>query len=160
MLRSFLLALCLLIGLACATPFALDSLEEGMTTETVREKFGEPEAIETKPGGVEPSWTYLHEDQAWSSTIAFSSLFLPHCIIMSPLVWLDGEHWCFRWYVKRKPVVLQFVDGKLASWEVLPDPRGSFWDQQSDGSRWPSSSSHFQREMEQQMNDFIIQQQN
>jgi hypothetical protein len=40
-----LLVLSLVICLACATPFPVDSLEEGMTTETVRAEFGEPEEI-------------------------------------------------------------------------------------------------------------------
>ena len=40
-----LLIPCLLLLLACATPFPIESLEEGMTTQTVRESFGEPEYI-------------------------------------------------------------------------------------------------------------------
>ena len=35
--RAALLVPCLLVCLACATPFPIDSLEEGMTHETVRE---------------------------------------------------------------------------------------------------------------------------
>ncbi len=126
---AFLLALCLLIGLACATPFPIESLEEGMTAETVREKFGAPEAIETEPGDAEASWTYLHEEQAWGPTVLFSSIALPHCILLTPFIALFDGHPCFSWSVERKPVVLQFAEGKLASWEVLPDPRGSLWDQ-------------------------------
>ena len=38
---------CLLACLACTTPtpFPVDSLEEGMTPETVRVEFGEPESV-------------------------------------------------------------------------------------------------------------------
>ena len=168
MLRSFLSAPCLLVCLACATPFPLDTLEEGMTAETVRENFGEPEAIvttaalreafdeleviEIQQGSVESSWTYSHEDQVWFPTVAFSSVFLPPCIVMSALVWIvEEEDSCFRWYVERKPVVLQFADGKLASWIVFPDPRGNFWDQRYDGSGW-DSSQHV-REMLRQMDN-------
>ena len=59
--RDVLLVPGLLICLACATPFPIESLEEGMTAETVRESFGAPEAIETNPEGMESSWTYVHE---------------------------------------------------------------------------------------------------
>ena len=41
-MRSFLLAPCLLISLACATPFPLENLEEGMTMVQATEAFGEP----------------------------------------------------------------------------------------------------------------------
>ena len=130
-MRSFLLAPCLLISLACATPLPLDSLEEGMTTEAVRENFGEPEANSTtEPEGMDSSWSYVHEERNWLNTVVFSSVFLPHCILLTPFIALfDDEHLCFSWSVERKPVVLQFAEGKLASWEVLPDPRGSLWDQ-------------------------------
>ena len=37
--RTVLLIPCLLICLACATPFPIEDLEEGMTDETVRESF-------------------------------------------------------------------------------------------------------------------------
>ena len=60
--RAVLLIPCLLICVACATPFPLESLEEGMTTGTVRENFGEPEAI-SWPGRAESSWRYVHEEQ-------------------------------------------------------------------------------------------------
>ena len=90
MLRSFLTRLpnsligvvllvpCLLIGLACATTFPIESLEKGMTAETVRENFGAPEAIETTRVScatwppaintcivVDSSWKYPHEEQHW-----------------------------------------------------------------------------------------------
>ena len=64
MMRSFLLVPCLLICLACATPFPLDDLEKGMTAEAVRAEFGEPES-ETKLGDVESSWTYVDEKPNW-----------------------------------------------------------------------------------------------
>ena len=76
-----LLLPCLLLFLACATPFPIESLEEGMRTETVRESFGEPEAIKTEPGGVESSWSYVHEQRFFLGTFLSFSVFLPHCII-------------------------------------------------------------------------------
>ena len=60
MLRSFLLAPCLLVCLACATPFPVENLEKGMTAEAVRENFGASEAMGTEfpwPGRAESSWT-------------------------------------------------------------------------------------------------------
>ena len=55
-----LLIPCLLICLACATPFPFEKLEKGMTTEAVRQEFGEPEAISTFrafiPTG--PQWVF------------------------------------------------------------------------------------------------------
>ena len=114
-----LLIPCLLIWLACATPFPIESLEKGMTAETVRMKFGEPEAIETKPRDVESSWTYVHEEQAWFPTVIFSSLVLPHCILFTALMPFYGGHPCFGQYVEEKPVVLHFEAEKLVRWEVL-----------------------------------------
>ena len=83
-----LLLPCLLLFLACATPFPIESLEEGMRTETVRESFGEPEAIKTEPGGVESSWTYPHEEQNWFLTFhPFTPLF------MIPFTLAVGDGW-------------------------------------------------------------------
>ena len=79
MARSLLLVPFLLIGLACATPFPIDSLEEGMTTEAVREEFGAPEAIETGPEGTESSWKYLDERLSWQSFI------FPHALLAIPI---------------------------------------------------------------------------
>ncbi len=141
--RALLLALCLLTGLACATPFALENLEAGMTAETVREKFGEPEAIEIEPEGAEPSWTYLHEEQAWGPTVLLSSIALPPCILFTALMPFVGEHPCYTWNVKKESVVLQFSEGKVTSWEVLPDPRGSFWDHGGNYSGYDSQQSMF-----------------
>ena len=59
-MRSFLLAACLLICLACATPFPIDSLEEGMTTDEIRQAFGEPENILD-----DKIWIYTHEELDW-----------------------------------------------------------------------------------------------
>ena len=151
--RSILFAPCLLICLACATPFPIENLEEGMTTETVRENFGTPEAIETEPGGVESSWTYIHEelepypvtDQPMPGRVVVASIW------GVPLLWwfafvdlisddlrLDCGHAMGRtlmakcyltgenWnqvWVSRAPVVLQFEGEKLVRWEVLPDIR-------------------------------------
>lgn len=80
MLRSFLLVPCLLICLACATPFPFDDLKNGMTAEAVRERFGEPvvswrgvkqansfppktgQVLSAPPGFITFStWTYIDE---------------------------------------------------------------------------------------------------
>jgi hypothetical protein len=68
MARSFLLAPCLLICLACATPFRSAELEEGMTKDEVRALLGEPDYIwvpdiamkSPRPGVVEEGWEYNH----------------------------------------------------------------------------------------------------
>ena len=75
-----LLVPCLLICLACATPFPIESLQEGMTAGTVRDSFGEPRATEIPPylvwaksrgfrsevleaeTGQSAVWTYVDED--------------------------------------------------------------------------------------------------
>ena len=121
MLRSFLLAPCLLICLACATPFPLDNLEEGMTYETVRENFGEPEAFGVDPpfdASAGTFWTYVHEEQDWFLTFhPFVQLFslVLRFIPPSPEVY---DRWNFG-YVNGMPVVLHFEDEKLAHWEVI-----------------------------------------
>jgi hypothetical protein len=53
----------LMFSLACATPFALESLEEGMASEAVRENVGEPEAVESDPKEMTACWSYVHESQ-------------------------------------------------------------------------------------------------
>ena len=110
MLRSFLLAPCLLVSLACATPFPLDSLEEGMTTEAVRENFGEPEAIETEPEGVGSSWTYVDEELLWG-------LFL-HAPLSIPIyAAIPDTPWDYM-VVNRRPILLHFEAEKLVQWNV------------------------------------------
>ena len=132
-IRNLLLAPCLLICLACATPFPIKNLEEGMTTETVREKFGEPVAANTvwdPPGGgnflrgdwtydAESSWTYVDEERNWVWSVFFSSVFLPVQIVESAIgaIIYSGDD-DFRWdwaYVERKPVVLYFEQEELGS---------------------------------------------
>ena len=44
--RSLLLPPSLAICLACATPFPIENLKEGMAAETVLENFGLPEAVD------------------------------------------------------------------------------------------------------------------
>jgi len=76
--RAVVLALCLLICLACATPFPVERLEVGMAEEAVRAEFGEPESIDEWMGAVVvgrdeagkrrfafpkgPVWDYRHEE--------------------------------------------------------------------------------------------------
>ena len=72
MMRSFLARLVnsvtpallvpgLLICLACATSFPVGELQEGMTMEAVRSKFGEPVATNSiwDPPGAPGGWTFL-----------------------------------------------------------------------------------------------------
>ena len=135
MLRSFLLAPCLLICLACATPFPLDNLEEGMTYETVRENFGEPVVTDavwdptifwrgTWAYHTESSLTYVDEEQNWKSSVLFS-LLLPHQIAFSVIGAVGSlvtGKLDFRWdwaYVERKPVVLYFEHEQLVRWKVI-----------------------------------------
>ena len=66
--RTVLLFPCQLICFACATPFPVENLEEGMTQETVREKFGEPEETESAQPG-KSSWIYTNEEQDWFFTL-------------------------------------------------------------------------------------------
>ena len=55
-----LLAICL--SCATPTPFPLENLEEGMTSEIVRENFGEPEAMEADSKNPNKScWSYAEE---------------------------------------------------------------------------------------------------
>ena len=135
MLRSFLTRLvdsatavvilipCLLVCLACATPFPVENLEEGVTDETVREKFGAPEAMWTKPGGADSSWSYVHEEQNWFFTVMSSTLFLPHCILLTDvsMPFVSAEHWCgvFLPVVGKGKVVLHFEEEKLVRWDVI-----------------------------------------
>jgi hypothetical protein len=140
MLRSFLLALCLLVCLACATPLPIENLEEGMTTEAVREEFGEPEAINEWRGVVDrgreagktrftfPKGTnlkYTHEEQDWGGT-AYCTLFAPLCALMSPLTWLvEGETVYPLVGVDERSVDLNFLENKLDHW-VLSDAPTEF----------------------------------
>ena len=113
---------CLAICLACAvaTPFPFENLKEGMTDETVRERFGEPEAIEIKLGSAESIWTYVHEEQHWPMTALFSTVFLLPCALGALLFLpLAGEVMCTP--IDEKRVLLHFEAEKLARWEV--DPR-------------------------------------
>ena len=98
--RSLLLALCLAICLACATPFPIESLEEGMTAETVRENFGAP--IKTKRGGPLVWTTHGWEDELSVSTWTY----FPEKFF--PVFWSAGNR-----------VVLYFEDERLAHWEVI-----------------------------------------
>ncbi|MCH7643396.1 MAG: hypothetical protein IH974_01050 [Myxococcales bacterium] len=122
MLRSFLLAPCLLICLSCAKPipFPIESLEEGMTAEAVRDNFGEPDSW-THSWGAESSWRYVHEEQNWIGTFhPVMPLVIPFIVFDSDLTWSEASR---EVYVKRKPVVLYFEAEKLVRWEVIePDP--------------------------------------
>jgi hypothetical protein len=141
--RTVLLVPCLLICLACATPFPIDDLEKGMTTDAVRADFGEPEAIHGS------AWHYTHEEQNWGMT-AYCTLFAPFCALMSPISLLAEGKTIFQLAgVDEWPVVLQFEGEKLVRWEVLSDIRGSL-DTGSDYSGYDSQQSLSDSMMQQQ----------
>ena len=121
MLRSFLLAPCLLVGFACATSFPIESLEEGMTAEVVREQFGEPKAAETAVSVGETScWTYWHEEQDWIASTLFS-----FCALwMIPVgAALPNATWD-SWFLHKNSVFLHFEDEKLVRWEAIEPEMG------------------------------------
>ena len=129
-MRSFLLAPCLLICLACATSFPIESLEEGMTTEAVRENFGEPESIRTEPPyGVATLWTYAHEETEWGMLVFPQSLLsIPICAAIPDMQW-D----CL--YVSSRPLLLHFEAEHLVRWEVVkpvPVVSSGIWDDDDD----------------------------
>jgi hypothetical protein len=115
--RTVLLVPCLLVCLACATPFPFERLEEGMTTEAVRERFGAPEAMGLTfgvyPNPPESYWTYVHEERDWTA------------ILFPPLVFgipinaaLPDASWD-RNYIKKNSIVLHFEKEKLVHWQVI-----------------------------------------
>ncbi len=108
MLRSFLLAPCLLICLACATPFPIENLEEGMTAETVRETFGEPK------GGVLSSswWTYVDEKRMWPFIL------IPPFMLTIPVFTAIPDTPWDHIYVNRRPILLYFKAEELVYWDV------------------------------------------
>jgi len=89
--RADLLVPCLLVCLACATPLPLEKLEEGISTEAVRQEFGEPEATRPSPESGRSRWCY--HDGGFDNW------------------WADG------WWTK--PVLLDFEDEKLVRWEKI-----------------------------------------
>ncbi len=139
--RVALVTPCLLICLACATPFPIENLEPGMTAETVREQFGAPEAVETERGGVGSSWTFVDEEFEIGTAIIGWPL--------APLFMAVSLFGDWEWddpYMNTKDVVLHFrweSEGptparySLVRWEVIR-PVVSFgyayspaWQQQS-----------------------------
>jgi hypothetical protein len=131
MARSFLLLPCLLICLACATPFPIANLKEGMTTETVREKFGAPTEADLS-GDAKSCWTYWHEEREWcsdppSALWLLDLLLFPAMILSIPVnAALPGVPWDLV-YVTRKPVLLDFEEEKLVRWETI-EPTESGWE--------------------------------
>ena len=73
MLRSCLLALCLLVCLACATPtpFPVENLKVGMTTKEVRQSVGEP-----RFNHLGKTWIYTHEEGDWVGFVVKKDVFL------------------------------------------------------------------------------------
>ncbi len=120
-----LLVPCLLICLACATPFPFQNLEEGMTAEMVRQKFGAPELIETNPRwdisdgpavltGVESSWTYVDEELLWG----YFGFLVPPLLLSIPIcAAIPDTPWdCL--YINTRPVLLHFEAEELVHWNV------------------------------------------
>ena len=131
--QGSLLTPCLLICLACATPFPFENLQEGMTTEAVLEKFGEPKATEAR--GAQSCWTYWNEEQDWFGTFfPISPLGTLLSAPFYPTTW-DG------WYIIRNSVFLHFYEEKLVNWVAIepnattlsPSP-GIAWGMKPDGS--------------------------
>jgi hypothetical protein len=116
-----LLVHCLLASLACVTPFPIENLEEGMAKETVREKFGAPEAMGMRYGaldamGVHPKpesyWTYVDEKTDWGAFI------FPPFLLSIPVLAVWPERSWNQFYLIKNPVVLDFEAGKLVQWRV------------------------------------------
>ena len=125
-----LLIPCLLICLACATPFPIDHLEKGMTTETVRERFGEPSAKE--PGG--SPWTYVDREL----DIGAAVLGWPMAPLFVVVSWFPND---FKWndlYVSASDVDLYFEAEKLIGWRR--SQRGYKWDPPAPGQVGMSSA--------------------
>ena len=151
MMRSFLTRLvnsvtrvvlpvpCLLICLACATPFPFEKLDKGMTTEAAREKFGAPERI-TARQGKRVRWCYEHEEKPWNYWVA---TFFPLTYIAIPLhIALVGGRWDDL-FVEKKPVVLDFEGEKLVRldvYEPLLSPGTPRWEQPLPGTNRGSIS--------------------
>ena len=119
--RTVLLAPCLLVCLACATPLPLDDLEKGMTTEAVRAEFGEPAwTVES----THPIWNYFDEKQNWGGTV-YCVLIAPMCAVLSPISLLDEGRTLFHVFgVGQRPVALYFEANKLDRWAVGSFPTG------------------------------------
>jgi hypothetical protein len=120
---QFFLVPSLLVCLACATPFPLDRLEEGMTTKTVRQEFGEPVETHVDRRGRE-IWQYAHEEQEWFTTIALHTVFLPHCALGALIVYpIAGEPLCQPY--DKYAVILRFEDEKLMRWILMDSDGGT-----------------------------------
>jgi hypothetical protein len=122
-----LLVPCLLASLACVTPFPIENLEEGMAKETVREKFGAPEAMGMRFGaldamGVHPKpesyWTYVDEKTNWVAFI------FPPMLLSIPVLAVWPERPWNELYLKKNHVVLDFEAGKLVQWKVTEPADG------------------------------------
>ena len=111
-----LLAPCLLSCLACATPFPLEKLREGMTAEDVRDQFGTPEAIDAGSGDAGSCSCYLAGEQIWLQAL-WLPLRIPLTLASLPFAAvfpeLDWDH-LFR---GGGEVVLHFEQEKLVRWE-------------------------------------------
>jgi hypothetical protein len=104
-----------------------------MTTEMVREKFGEPESIETGPGLLGDScWRYVHEEQVWMATLV--PLLWPLWLVVAPIfAAVPSKRWDEFW-VTRRPTLAHFQAEKLIYWELV----GTLW-YYEDRSGWEYS---------------------
>ena len=118
--RTVLLVPCLLICLACATPFPVENLEEGMTPEAVLERFGEPRTMETNPVGLDSYWTYANRELEVGAVI----IGWPLAPLFVAVSWLPNFEWDDP-YMSRSEVMLRFEGEKLARWEVSHPGVGS-----------------------------------
>jgi len=93
-----------------------------MTAEAAHASFGQPEAMETGPGGTESCWSYLHEERNWPGIL----FLFPHL----PLTFLIMPYFGCPWhapYIWRSLVLLDFEEEKLTRWEVVGPVRTTEW---------------------------------
>jgi len=110
--RAAFLIPCLLICLACATPFPIENLEMGMTTREVRESVGEPRFNHR-----DQTWIYTHEEWRSRWFLPPSPFFFAGLIsIPVNAVW-PNTSWDAQ-YVVEKEAFLHFEEGLLIGWQV------------------------------------------
>jgi hypothetical protein len=89
-----------------------------MTTQMVREKFGEPESVETGPGLLGDScWRYVHEEQWWLPTLL--PLAWPVGLVLAPIfAAVPAKRWD-EMFVHWIPAFVHFKAEKLVYWELV-----------------------------------------
>jgi hypothetical protein len=109
--RTVLLVPCLLVCLACATPFPIEQLEPGITMSTVQEKFGPSAAAETD------CLSYRHEKQDWFFTFhPLVPLFIPITVAFEGMTWSEAAH---SIYIHDRMLLIDFEEGQLSGSEII-----------------------------------------